>query len=135
MDEATPKELFLGSVGRCVAADGFISAFYNRFLEASDEIKLKFQFTDFEKQNQMLKRSLELCAGATSGDPESLRELNERAQTHSRDHLNIRPEFYDVWLKTIVETASEFDEEWDDSIEAAWNRVLGYAVKHMIRKF
>lgn len=108
MNEPTPKELFLQSVGRCLASEAFIPAFYDRFLSASDEIKNKFRFTDFDKQNAMLRRSLELAAGATSGDPESLREISARAETHDRYHLNVEPRLYDIWLETIIETARDY---------------------------
>lgn len=135
MDDSTPRELFLQSVGRCTASEGFIPAFYDRFLSASDEIKQKFRYTDFDKQNDMLRRSLELCAGATSGDPESLREINERAETHDRHHLKIEPRLYDIWLETIIETAREFDDQWNETVEAAWRTILGYVVHRMIRKY
>ena len=83
----------------------------------------------------MLRRSLELTAGATAGTPEALREINERATTHDRHHLNIEPALYDVWLETMIETARDFDDQWDETIEAAWRRILGYVIQHMVRKF
>ena len=135
MDELTPRELFLQSVKRCVGNEAFIPAFYERFLGSSEEIKEKFRFTDFDKQNKMLSRSLELCAGAAAGEPESLAEITERATTHDRNHLNIEPRFYDAWLDAIVATASDFDDEWTDSIEAAWRNILGHVVQRMIRKY
>lgn len=135
MDERTPKELFLRSVRRCVATDSFIPAFYERFMGTSDEVKTKFRHTDFEQQNRMLRRSLEICAGAIAGEPEALREIDERATTHDRDHLNIEPRLYDIWLESIIRTACEFDDHWDDTIEAAWRSVLGHVINHMIRKY
>ncbi len=135
MDEPTPKDLFLESVGRCTASEAFIPAFYECFLNSSDEVKHKFRFTDFEKQNKMLLRSLQLCAGATSGDPEALREINQRATTHDRDHLNIDPKLYDLWLNALIATARDFDDQWDDIVEAAWHRILGHVVQLMVRKY
>ena len=135
MSEQTPKSMFLTSMNRCLANDAFIPAFYERFMGSSEEIKNKFRFTNFEKQNAMLARSLELCAGATAGEPESLVELNERARTHDRDHLNIEPSYYNEWLEAIVVTASEFDEDWADETEEAWRKILGYAIEHMVRKY
>lgn len=44
----------------------------------------------------MLLRSLKLVAGATAGEPKSLREIRQRAETHDRYHLNIEPEHYDL---------------------------------------
>jgi hemoglobin-like flavoprotein len=135
MDEPTPKDLFLQSVNRCVGNEAFFRAFYERFLGSSEEIKDKFRFTDFDKQNKMLARSLKLCAGATAGEAESLAEITERATTHDRNHLDIEPRLYDVWLEAIVAAASEFDDEWTDSIEAAWRKILGHVVQRMIRQY
>lgn len=135
MTEQTPKEQFLQSLERCSAEEDFIPAFYERFMSSSEEVKVKFRFTDFEHQNRMLLRSLELCAGATSGEPETLCELSERAATHDRRHLDIKPPMYDFWLEAIVATAREFDPQWNESVEAAWRRILGYAVEHMLRKY
>ena len=104
-------------------------------MASSDVVSYKFRFTDFERQNKMLARSLELSAGATIGEPEALREIHERATTHDRHHLNIEPRFYDLWLDAIIKTASEFDEEWDEEIEEAWRRILGHVIKLMIRKY
>lgn len=132
MDES-PKDRFLKSLDRCTSNEEFIPAFYERFLSISDEIRDKFKNTDFEKQNQMLQRSLRLAAGATSGDPDSLREMRERAETHDRRHLNIEPRLYDDWLTSVIGAARDFDEEWNESIEEAWNTILGHAIKHMVK--
>ncbi len=119
MDEPTPKELFLQSLSRCTAAENFIPSFYDRFLNSSDDVREKSQHTDFERQNRMLLRSLKLAAAATSGDPEGLRELRERAETHDRYHLNIEPKFYYLWRSAIIDTASETDALWNDATNNA----------------
>lgn len=115
--------------------DQFIPAFYDRFLSTSDEIRDKFKHTDFEKQNEMLLHSLTLSAGATSGDPESLREVRERAETHDRHHLNIEPRLYEFWTTSVIDTAREFDDEWNTTVEEAWNTILGFVVRHMTKYY
>ena len=135
MNKLPPKERFLASLDRCSNDESFIPSFYDRFLGHSEEIREKFAHTDFDKQNQMLLRSLRLSAGATAGQPESLREIRERAVTHNRQHLNIEPRLYETWLTTVVNTAREFDPEWDDTIEEAWKTVLGHVISHMIRHY
>lgn len=134
-DEATPKNLFLQSVDRCASSEGFIPAFYIRFLSNSNEVREKFQDTNFRQQNRMLLRSLRLSAGATAGDLASLREIRERAETHDRHHLNIEPRLYKLWLAAIIETAREFDNEWNDDVEAAWRAVLAHVIDHMVRYY
>lgn len=135
MAEPSPKDIFIRSLNRCLSSDEFIPKFYERFLGSSEEIKDKFKLTDFEKQNKMLQRSLELCAGATSGDQDSLREMNERAETHNRYNLNIEPHFYDIWFESLIANASDFDDQWDDTIEKSWRRILGHVVQFMVRKY
>lgn len=135
MDDVTPKDCFLQSVHRCLADTGFIPAFYERFLSSSDEIRNKFRFTDFEQQNKMLARSLLLAAGATAGEPSSLREIQDRAVTHDRHHLNISPELYVLWLDSLIATAEKFDGKWDKTVESSWRTILGHVVQHMARKY
>lgn len=134
MDES-PRERFLKSLDRCSSQEGFIPAFYRRFLGSSVEIRDRFRETDFEKQNQMLLRSLRLSAGATTGDPESLREIRERAETHDRHHLDIPPRLYDIWRSCVIRTASEFDDEWDDATEQSWNTILGHVITVMVKRY
>ena len=83
----------------------------------------------------MLLRSLQLSVSATDGEQEGLRELNERAETHDRSHLNIRPELYQHWLKAIMATASEYDPEWNDEIESAWQKILGFVIRHLSSRY
>jgi len=135
MHDSTPKETFLASLDRCSGDEDFIPAFYKRFLSESDEIREKFKHTDFEKQNQMLMRSLKLAAGATSGEPNSLREIRDRAETHDRHNLNIEPRLYDVWLATVIKTAREYDKEWNESIEEAWHTILGHVISRMTKYY
>lgn len=135
MEPPTPKQLFLESLNRCVIHEGFIPAFYARFLLSSEEVREKFRQTDFARQNAMLLRSLTLVAGATSGEGPSLQELWERAETHDRHHLNIEPHLYSIWVDAAIATARDFDGEWDGEVEAAWRRILGYVTHHMIKHY
>ena len=44
------KETFLHSLARCEAKHDFIPRFYKRFMASSEEVALKFRFTDFGRQ-------------------------------------------------------------------------------------
>lgn len=139
MDDAgeavSPKDQFLDSLNRCSENEDFMSDFYARFMESSDEVRHKFRFTKFDKQKKMLLQSLQLSAAACEGEPEALREIVERARTHSRHHLDVRPVLYDLWLDSLIITAREYDCKWDDSTENAWRTVLGFVIKRMIAKY
>ncbi len=131
MHEPSLQDQFLRSLELCADDPRFMSDFYDRFLSTSAEIRDKFRHTDMEAQKEMLLRSLRLSAGATAGDPESLRELKQRAETHNREHLNIEPILYDFWLNTIIQMASEYDPEWNSDVEHIWRTVLGHVVREM----
>lgn len=135
MNNSTHKEIFLQSLERCTKSEDFIPQFYQRFLSASDEIRDKFKHTDFEQQNKMLIRSLKLAAGATAGEQKALEELRDRAETHDRQHLDIKPELYNHWRNAIIATAGEYDTNWDNAVEEAWHSILGYVIKHMTKYY
>ena len=135
LSAGSAKEIFLNSLNRCLESEAFIPTFYERFFSCSDEIREKFRNTNFDRQNRMLARSLRLAAGCIAGEPEALAELADRAETHDRDHLDVRPELYEFWLSAIVATAEEFDPRWRSETGEAWNSVLGYVVKHMVRYY
>ena len=135
MDNPSPKNIFLQSLDRCAISDKFIPSFYKRFLSSSEEIRSRFQTTDFERQNKMIMASLRLTANATVGDPDSLRELGERAESHDRYHLNIEPRLYEFWCVALISTAREFDEQWSEETEKAWQKTLGYVISHMTRHY
>lgn len=134
-EAASPKDEFLTSLERCTESEEFVPAFYRRFMSTSEEVRRKFQTTDFEQQNKMLVRSLRLVAAATAGDHEGMRELRQRAETHDREHLDIRPELYDLWLASVIATAREYDRLWSDAVESAWRRTLQYAIDYMVRRY
>ena len=135
MEETTPKQLFITSLNRCKTDESFIPSFYERFMDCSEEIRDKFKLTDFNSQNEMLLRSLELSADATLGVPEALEEIHERGRTHDREHLDIRPELYELWLESLIATAKRTDREWNHHIESAWRSILGHVIKLMTRMY
>jgi len=134
-NKPTPREVFLASLLRCLQAGDFAGAFYERFLASSDVIAAKFARTDMARQRHMLIASLKLTAGATEGDPAALKELRERAETHDRDHLNIRPESYDYWRAALIETAIAYDPKWDVELHVTWNRILTDVIHHMTKHY
>lgn len=135
MAEPTARDIFLASLDRCSAKADFIPGFYKRFLQSSEEIRAKFRFTDFEKQNAMLVESLRVSAGATEGSPEALQELKSRAHSHNRDHLDIKPELYHFWLDAAIATAEEFDENWTEEVATAWNKILGFVIEYIKKRY
>jgi hemoglobin-like flavoprotein len=135
MNDLTPRIRFLHSLDRCTQSGEFIHAFYARFMATSEEVRLKFRNTHFERQHKMLLISLRLIAEATNGDAKALREIRERSDSHARDRLNIPPHLYEHWKFSLIETAREHDHFWNDDVLIAWNEILGHAIACMTKRY
>lgn len=128
------KDVFLWSIERCLASESFVPDFYKRFLAQSPSVRNKFRNTDMQAQAEKLGRTLRILASAVAGDPDALRHLAERAESHSRYRLNITPDMYELWTAAILATAREHDYAWTDEVEAAWTHTLKIVVDFMIAR-
>jgi len=113
-----PVETFRDSLKRCLAAPDFLLDFYGLFMASSDEVREKFANTDFERQTRILADSLWAMAVA-----------------HSREQLDIRPEFYDQWLDCLVEAASRHDPSFSAGVERAWRETLAVGIALMKSRY
>ena len=53
------------------------------------------------------------------------------AQKHDRDHIDVPPELYGLWLECLVETVKEFDPHFNDDVELAWRLVCSQGIAFM----
>jgi len=109
------------SLSRCNERPQFLDRFYELFMDSSPEIRKKFENTDFEVQKKVLRDSLFLmlsAAGTTKGFAHV--QLEKLAKRHSHTDLDIKPEWYGLWLDTLLETVAELDPDYTDEIGAAW---------------
>lgn len=109
------------SLSRCNQRPEFLERFYELFIDSSPDIRKKFENTDFEMQKRVLRDSLFLmlsAAGTTVGYAHV--QLEKLAKRHSHNDLGIKPEWYALWLDTLLQTVAEFDPDYSDAIDAAW---------------
>jgi hemoglobin-like flavoprotein len=124
------------SLSRCLGNPAFLDRFYNLFMTSSEDIRKKFEGTDFDRQKKMLQDSLFLMmvsAGATSGV--SRRELSKLGDRHSRNQRDIKPEWYDVWLECLMKAVAENDPEFVPAIETAWRESLKSGIDFLKSKY
>lgn len=95
----------------------------------------KFATTDFARQKEALRLSLRMMAMASVGGDAADLYLEYIARHHDRHHLNIEPEYYDLWLEALVDTVRECDPEFDATVEQAWRSVLRYGIDYMISHY
>ena len=94
-----------------------------------------FVGTDFRRLKRMLRQSLYVMLLASSGNGEAWKELDIRAEKHSRKQLNVRPELYEIWLHCLITAVSEFDRTFDTSVERVWRTVMRHGIEYMIERY
>jgi len=134
---ASTRDTFLASLGRCRATAGFLDAFYQRFVASSDEVRAKFAKTDMMRQVQMLEDTLFVVANAVQGEEGSpaRSDLPRIAERHSRRDLDIGPELYDLFLECLVVTVRTHDPKFTPEVEAAWREVMGFSIDYMRKRY
>ena len=130
LDEHT-VETFHDSLDRCQATPTFFANFYDRFIRAHPEVAAKFARTDMRKQQWVLQASLHMIMLASQGNGASQVYLARVAERHSRRHLDIPPEMYDLWLQCLVETVAEIDPRFNEDVRLAWRRVMASGISYM----
>lgn len=124
------------SFRRCCARAGFLDRFYEKFLASSPEVRERFKGTDFVRQKRALLASLHLILLAAEdekkGPPRYLKDL---AELHSAKNLDVRPEFYDLWRESLLETVKEYDSQCDPEVRGAWEKVLEVGISYLVSHY
>lgn len=124
------------SLSRCIQNPAFLDRFYGLFIESSEDIRKKFENTDFARQKRMLQDSLFVmlvAAGTTTGF--ARKELSKLADRHSRAQLAIDPAWYDTWLRCLLQAVSEHDPEYRPELEKAWRESLRDGIELMKARY
>jgi len=113
---------------------GFFDAFYHRFLQSSPEIAQYFKHTNMQKQKKVLEKSFYglLIFYATNNANDHLEKI---AIQHSKSALDIKPELYDLWLESLIETVKDYDIHFSAEIELSWRLVLSVGITYMKFKY
>jgi hemoglobin-like flavoprotein len=108
----------------------FFDCFYEKFVGSSPEIKDKFRNTDMKKQKLMLRSSI-LYIMQLFSTHELHESLQEIAIKHDQQHMDIRPELYDIWIECLIDTVRELDPYFDERVELAWRLVFSPGITYM----
>lgn len=123
------------SLKRCLTKPEFLDIFYEKFLGSSDEIKAKFINTRFPNQKIMLKASLHIMVMLAQGSLKDTEQLQNLADKHSKGKLNIHPEFYQLWLDSMLYAVKVVDPEYSDVIFQAWKVTLQPGIDFFTSKY
>lgn len=124
------------SFSRALKDEAFLRRFYDELMASSDEIRAKFETTDFERQFKVLEDSLYLmlsAAGTTRGL--AYKELEKLAKRHSRGQLDIKPSWYELWLTSLLAALSESDPSYSPEVGNAWRVALEPGIELLKSKY
>jgi hemoglobin-like flavoprotein len=130
MDEAT-KNIFHASLARCNQHGDFFKRFYEIFMASSVEVKEVFKNTDMQKQVKMLRDSFYATKLASSDSAIIKANLQKIALAHSKREPKVRPEHFDLWLQSLIQTVLEFDAQYDMEIAAAWKAMMKPGIDYL----
>ena len=126
MDDASFRE-FKRSLYSCTAHPGFSSAFYKRLFAASEELEAHFMGLEMDRQKRLFKASLHISLRYAQEDPLADTYL----EYLGKKHRGFPPEYYEVWIATLLETVAVFDDQYTEATERAWREVMHPVVERM----
>ncbi len=108
------------SFERCLANGDFAATFYRVFFSKSPEIPALFATTDFERQKQHFRSSVNLLIKHAPGNPATTAALRKIGETHSRTQYDIRPDLYPIFVESFREAVKRHDPAWTPELEQRW---------------
>jgi hemoglobin-like flavoprotein len=128
-------QLVQQSLGRCLLnkslGKDFLDAFYDEFLASDPRIKPMFAKTDMAKQKNLLKHGLTMIIMFSSGIGMARTSIQQLALQHDRNHLNVEPGMYNLWLNSLLRCVEKYDRKYNDALGAAWSEILEPGVSAM----
>ncbi|WP_101757679.1 globin [Oceanicoccus sp. KOV_DT_Chl] len=126
---------FNDSLERCGNASKFLGRFYQIFSESSPDIAAKFASSDMHHQIRALKTSFYMAMVAADVQAEAAAYLERIAQYHNRDTLDIKPEYYQLWIDSMVQAVSECDPQFDQRVDFVWREFMRPAIEFMQSRY
>ena len=132
MSQTNTSTQFNDSFERCINDPLFLDEFYEIFLSSSDEVSAMFEDTDMGTQKAMLMTSLVYMSRAHNDSPGLLSSIAEK---HNKNHLNIKPYLYMLWLDSLIAAARSIDPLFDKKTEGLWRETLQPGIDYMISRY
>lgn len=124
-------EICRASFNRCAESPDFFQAFYRSFFAVLPAAEPLFTETDLVRQGKLIEHAIKILLVFPQqpvGEPTLLTRL---AQKHGAGQLAIDPEWYPIFIDSLVLTAGQFDPEFSREVEAAWRDALQPGMDYM----
>lgn len=119
------------SFDRCAKDKNFIKTFYDNLFASEPSIQPKFSNTLFSVQETLVKHGMRKLLAFAGGDGGAQGELDLIRESHNRNHMAIKPEWYTLFIDNMVKTASQFDPEYSSDLGGDWRAVMQPGINHI----
>lgn len=125
------------SYKRCLEKGDFFEVFYDTFLSESDSIAAKFENTNWHQQRQLIQHAVKLAIlyAEEPNVPIVEQHMANIGRTHSRENMDIHPEWYPLWLGSMVAAVKKCDPEFSEVLGSEWRKVLTPAINLITSKY
>ena len=129
----TPEQIerVKASYSRSLFELDFLERFYQIFMDSDDAIREKFRRTDFSTQIHLLRHGLMSAMMFAEGDMMANACIDRIRNSHNHKQLDIRPEYYSLWLSSLIQAVSQCDPDFNEELERDWRAVLFPAIEHI----
>ncbi len=124
-------ETIKASMGRAITRGDIFGRFYQIFLQSNPKIKPIFTNVDMEKQKALLRQGINLAIMFAEERAIGQSAMNRLRHSHSKSNLGIDPSMYRYWLDSFMKALSEFDPDFDNTLEKQWRETLTKATDHI----
>lgn len=123
------------SYGRAIAKRSFLMRFYELFINSDPVVARKLALTDMEKQQELLSQALNMVILFPQENKIAKNAIKRIRESHQRNALDIKPEYYRFWIESLITALAENDPEFNDDLEQAWRSVVQVAVDYIIEGY
>jgi len=116
------------SLNRSLANSRFIEIFYEIFMATDADIRQMFAKTEFERQKKLLRKALLSAVTFAAGGEVARQRLALIRESHNRAHMNVHPEWYPLWVDSLVQAVARCDADYSPQLDQEWRLVLQPAV-------
>jgi hemoglobin-like flavoprotein len=121
------------SYERCaVLGDEFFDSFYANLVDQETAIAQLFAETDMQRQNDLIEDGIRHLIAFAEGDALAEARIRDLGRSHNRHYLNVRPEFYPLWVESLMRALREHDAQFTPELETEWRTVIAPGVALMV---
>ncbi|MBL1259543.1 MAG: hypothetical protein COB33_003305 [Thiotrichaceae bacterium] len=116
------------SYGRAISKRQFLDRFYELFMSSSPAVARKLASTDIATQQELLSQAINMVILFPQGNKIAKNAIKRIRESHCRDRLDIKPEYYQFWIDSLIAALSEHDPDFNEELDRAWRKVVQEAI-------